>query len=117
MKTRIGMEFHIDYAHRLEGHKLCGQHHGHTAKILIEIEKDVIGGKKYLENMVMDFSDMKSICKETINKLDHRDLNSLFSMPTSEIIAAWIHNELLSKLPLKKVTFFEGRGKWCSIGA
>jgi 6-pyruvoyltetrahydropterin/6-carboxytetrahydropterin synthase len=115
MKTRLGMEFYIDYAHRLEGHTLCGRPHGHTAKIIVEIEGTVKGGQHYRDNMVMDFADMKAICREVLDKLDHHDLNQQFDMPTSENITAWIFEQLSKKMPVARVTFHEGQGKWCSI--
>ena len=56
------MTFYIDYAHNLPGHPLCGRNHGHTAKVLIEIEGDVKGGPSYKDNMLIDFAEMKRIC-------------------------------------------------------
>ncbi|MGN6558900.1 MAG: 6-pyruvoyl trahydropterin synthase family protein [Candidatus Nitrosocosmicus sp.] len=117
MKTRLGMTFYIDYAHNLPGHLRCGKEHGHTAKILIEIEGEVKGGPHYKDNMLIDFSDMKKICKTVLNELDHRNLNELFVMPTSEIITNWIYTQLIDKSPIVKVIFFEGEGKWCEVSS
>jgi 6-pyruvoyltetrahydropterin/6-carboxytetrahydropterin synthase len=117
MRTRIGIQFFIDYAHRLPGHILCGREHGHTAKVLVEIEGEVKGGPTYQDNMLIDFADMKRICKVVLDKIDHRNLNELFEMPTSEIIAQWIYQQLLDKIPVVKVTFYEGEGKWCEISS
>jgi 6-pyruvoyltetrahydropterin/6-carboxytetrahydropterin synthase len=115
MITRLGMEFTVDYAHSLPGHILCGREHGHTATILIEIEGEVKGGPRYQDNMLMDFSDMKRICKEVLDRIDHRNTNELFDMPTSEVIAKWIYQQLVGKIPIAKVTFYEGKGKWCEV--
>ncbi len=109
------MQFHIDYAHKLPGHVLCGREHGHTAKILVEIEGEVNGGPSYQDNMLIDFSEMKRICKVVLDNLDHRNLNELFVMPTSEVIVNWIYQQLIDKIPVVKVTFYEGEGKWCEI--
>jgi len=117
MRTRLGMEFYIDYAHKLKGHLLCGRPHGHTARIIIEIEGRVKEGKHYRDNMVMDFAEMKIISRKTLDKLDHHDLNKQFGMPTSENITKWIFEQLAKKMPVAKVTFHEGQGKWCSIGS
>ena len=117
MKTRLGMKFYNDYTHKLPGHKLCGREHGHTAKILIEIEGEVKGGPTYQENMLIDFAEMKRICKVALDNLDHRNLNELFVMPTSEIIADWIYMQLKEKIPVTKVIFYEGEGKWCEINS
>ncbi|MCP8310139.1 MAG: 6-carboxytetrahydropterin synthase [Candidatus Methylarchaceae archaeon HK01M] len=112
---KLGMEFWIDYAHSLKDHSKCEPMHGHTAKILIEIEGELKSGKTYQENMIMDFEDMKVICKEILEKLDHRNLNELFEFSTSENITKWIFDELSKRLPVCKVSFYEGKGKWCKI--
>ncbi len=111
------MEFYIDYAHRLPGHHLCGREHGHTAKVLIEIEGQIKDGPTYQDNMVIDFADMKKICKIVLDKLDHRNLNELFVMPTSEVIVKWIYQQLIEKISVVKVTFYEGSGKWCEVSS
>jgi 6-pyruvoyltetrahydropterin/6-carboxytetrahydropterin synthase len=116
MKLRIGMEFQIDYAHSLRGHKKCEPKHGHTSKVLIEIEGEVKGGRLYEENVVMDFDEMRSICKRVLDELDHRDLNEIFEFPTAENVSKWIYEKLKEKLPVCKVTVFEGEGKWCTVG-
>jgi hypothetical protein len=36
-------------------------------------------------------------------------------MPTSEIIANWIYHQLIERIPVAEVVFFEGNGKWCKI--
>jgi 6-pyruvoyl-tetrahydropterin synthase len=65
--------------------------------------------------MIVDFGEMKQICEGILKKLDHRDLSELFDMPTSENITNWIFESLSSVLPLRRVTFFEGNGKWCTV--
>ncbi len=105
MKTRLGMKFYIDYAHKLPGHKLCGREHGHTAKILIEIEGEVKGGPTYQDNMLIDFAEMKRICKVVLDNIDHRNLNELFVMPTSEIIVDWIYSAIKRKNSCDKSNF------------
>jgi 6-pyruvoyltetrahydropterin/6-carboxytetrahydropterin synthase len=117
MRTRLGMKFYIDYAHNLPGHALCGRYHGHTATVLIEIEGELKGGSTYQDNMLIDFADMKRICKVVLDKLDHQNLNEIFDMPTSEIVAQWLYQQLIEKIPVVKVTFFEGEGKWCEISS
>ena len=50
---------------------------------------------------VMDFSELKSICKPWIEKLDHSYLNDIQGLnnPTSENIAIWLWNNLITSLP------------------
>jgi len=105
----------VDYSHLLNGHPRCGVPHGHTAKVIVEIEGDVRGGSSYKDNMLIDFHDMKEKCWSVLEKLDHKDLNQIFEYPTAENITKWIFDKLDEKLQLSRVTFFEGEGKWCTI--
>lgn len=112
---KIGYQFWLDYGHSLKGHPKCGRKHGHTAKILIEIEGTIKGGPTYRDHMLMDFDDMKKTCKSVLDQLDHNDLDAKFEFPSSENIAQWIFHELAKQLPVSRVTFYEGNGKWCTI--
>ena len=38
MKTRLGVSFEIDFAHTLRGHPKCGKPHGHTSRIIVEVQ-------------------------------------------------------------------------------
>lgn len=90
MKTKLGMEFEIDFSHILKGHPKCSQPHGHTSRILVEIGGEVKNGNNYQDNMVMDFDEMRKVCWQIIEKLAHKDLNTFFEFPTSENISMWI---------------------------
>mgnify|MGYP001348518583 CR=1 FL=1 len=46
MKTRLGVSFEIDFAHTLRGHPKCGKPHGHTSRIIVEVQGDVKGGRR-----------------------------------------------------------------------
>tara|TARA_B100000959_G_C14985949_1_gene625612 strand:- start:2068 stop:2520 length:453 start_codon:yes stop_codon:yes gene_type:complete len=115
MKTKLGVEFEIDFAHTLRGHPKCGKPHGHTSRIVVEVEGDVKKGDSYQDNMVIEFDAMKKLCWETIQELDHRNLNELFDFPTSENIAGWIFDHLKDKIPVSSIKFFEGTNKYCEI--
>ena len=115
MKTRLGVEFEIDFAHTLRGHPKCGKPHGHTSRIIVEVEGDVKKGDSYEDNMVIEFDEMKKICWETIQKLDHTNLDNMFDFATSENIAMWIFDNLKEKIPIHSVKFFEGNNKYCEI--
>ncbi len=43
LKTRLGMQFYLDYIHKLPGHVLYGWENGSTAKVLVEVEWEVKG--------------------------------------------------------------------------
>lgn len=114
-KTRVGVEFWVDYAHSLMGHAKCSVRHGHTGQVIVEVEGEVKGGKSFEENVVMDFGELKRICEETLRQIDHKDLDEVFEYPTTENITHWLFNQLSKKLPVVRITFFEGKGKWCTV--
>lgn len=111
------MQFNIDYAHSLEGFSKCYEKHGHTAKIIIEVEGQVEGGDEFEENILLSFEELKTQCRTVLDKLDHKDLNKMFTHPTAERITKWIYNQLSEELPVSvaRVTFFEGKRKWATI--
>lgn len=115
MKTKIGMEFEIDFSHILKGHPKCGQLHGHTSIIQVEISGETSSGNSYQDNMIMDFDEMRGKCWNVISQLDHKDLNTIFEYPTSENITSWIFKNLKNQIPISSVKFYEGNGKWCIV--
>jgi 6-pyruvoyltetrahydropterin/6-carboxytetrahydropterin synthase len=112
---KLGMEFSIDYSHRLEGHPTCGRDHGHTAKVIVEVRGRLGEGQGYRAHMLLDYSELKEKVRQVLARLDHRNLNELFEYPTSENICRWIFEELSKSLDVVRVTFYEGYGKWCTV--
>lgn len=96
----IFKEFTFEAAHRLPnlpaGHK-CSRLHGHSflVRVFVEGELDPRLG------WVMDFADLKAVCKPVIERLDHYYLNDIEGLenPTSERIAVWIWGQLKPTLP------------------
>jgi len=72
-------------------------------------------GSTYEDNMVIEFDEMKKICWQTIQQLDHTDLDNMFDFPTSENIAMWIFEHLKDKIPISGVKLYEGNNKYCEI--
>ena len=106
------MEFFVDYSHHLPGHPKCGVLHGHTARIIVELFGE-IGS----DGMIMDFKDMETKAWDILSQIDHKDLNQKFDRPTSENITNWVFSELKKTIPVTRVQFYEGQGKWCIVEA
>jgi 6-pyruvoyltetrahydropterin/6-carboxytetrahydropterin synthase len=126
VNAKLGMEFFVDYSHLLPGHPKCGVIHGHSDMIIVEVSGNIRSNssspsaarKDVTAWMIMDFSEMKDRVWKVLERVDHKDLNELFDVPTSENIVSWIYSQLKkSRLNVSKVTFFEGNGKWCSVEA
>jgi 6-pyruvoyltetrahydropterin/6-carboxytetrahydropterin synthase len=67
MRTKIAKEFHWEMSHRLPFHEgECRNIHGHTYKLLVEIQGEVNGN-----GMLMDYYDIKKLVNPLIQKLDH----------------------------------------------
>ncbi len=64
---KIAKEFHWEMGHRLPEHfGKCKNIHGHSYKMIVEIEGDVLES-----GMVMDYYDLKKIVKPIVEELDH----------------------------------------------
>ncbi|HHX82573.1 MAG TPA: 6-carboxytetrahydropterin synthase QueD [Pseudomonadaceae bacterium] len=97
---QIFKEFRFEAAHLLpnvpDGHK-CKRLHGHSFRVEVHVE-----GPMHAEfGWVMDFADISAAVKPVIARLDHYYLNDIPGLenPTSEVLAAWIWDELLPALP------------------
>jgi len=101
MPTTLVKSFGFESAHFLPnvkpGHK-CGRVHGHSFKVDIEVTGEIDPHTGW----VLDFADIKAVCKPLELELDHRFLNHDvpgLENPTSEVIARWIWNRLKPELP------------------
>lgn len=96
----IFKEFTFEAAHRLPNlppeHK-CSRLHGHSFRVRV----CVAGAVDERTGWVMDFGDIKAVCKPVIDELDHRYLNEIPGLenPTSERIAMWLWARLRPLLP------------------
>jgi 6-pyruvoyltetrahydropterin/6-carboxytetrahydropterin synthase len=87
---RIAKEFRWEMGHRLPEHfDKCRNIHGHSYKMLIELE-----GEVQSTGMVMDYYDLKKLVKPLVENLDHA---FLVYKEDKEII------EFLDKMKSKKV--------------
>lgn len=100
----IFREFTFEAAHRLphvpEGHK-CARLHGHSYRVEVHVKGEV--GQD--TGWVMDFGDLRAAFQPLQEQLDHRYLNEVPGLenPTSEILARWIWDRLVGRLPLSAV--------------
>lgn len=78
--------FEVSAAHKLDldYDSPCANLHGHNWKISVTCQSDTLDSN----GMVLDFKNIKKFVQR---KLDHKNLNSVFSFnPTAENIAYWI---------------------------
>ncbi len=64
---KIAKDFHWEMGHRLPEHfGKCKNIHGHSYKMIVEIEGDV-----QQSGMIMDYYDLKKIVNPVVDELDH----------------------------------------------
>lgn len=85
----LTLTFAFEAAHCLEGYEgECGRLHGHTYRLEVTVK-----GPVQANGMVVDFSALKSLVRETvIKRVDHQYLNEVFPfVPTCEnlILRFW----------------------------
>lgn len=91
---------HFDAAHALRGYPgKCKDLHGHTWDIEV-----TVGGDRLDEvEILYDFGDLKRLLAETLDVLDHTNLNEVppFDVlsPTGENLARHLYDALAGKLP------------------
>lgn len=95
----IFIDTHFAGAHHLRDYPGdCEKPHGHNWKVKVTVRATALDRC----GMGIDFKVLKATVKESIDKLDHRDLNTLpyFTVknPSSEYIAEFLFNDLLPRL-------------------
>ncbi|MFQ5480543.1 MAG: 6-carboxytetrahydropterin synthase QueD [Thermodesulfobacteriota bacterium] len=90
-------------AHNLRGYEgACERLHGHNWHVEVSIEAEKTGPMGF----VMDFKELKAATAAIIDKLDHRYLNETPPFteinPSAELIAKFIHDELVKIINDKK---------------
>ena len=100
-KTEISSAHQLPNAYNEKCHNL----HGHTYKVLVEIKTPVL-----VNDMVIDFK----LLKDRIDYFDHKNLNDLITMPTTERLAETLYYIILvavTEAEIKnakvKITVFE----------
>jgi 6-pyruvoyltetrahydropterin/6-carboxytetrahydropterin synthase len=97
----LARSFRFEAAHRLPaapaGHP-CRELHGHS----YEVEIHIGGPLKAEQEWVLDYAEIDAAFEPLRGRLDHTLLNDLSGLenPTSEVLAAWIWDEMQPRLPL-----------------
>lgn len=98
MTTTIRKEFRFEAAHQLPFHDgKCARLHGHSWKLTVELEGEVLVLDGPKRGMLADFGEVKSAVQPFVDAyLDHHHLNvsTPLESPTSEAIAAWVFEAL-----------------------
>ena len=113
---QLTVEIQFSAAHQIEGHSgPCSRLHGHNYNAVITVSGDQLND----QGMLLDFGELKDICREVIAPLDHTFLNDLpafaSSNPTAEALARHIFHGVAPKLAsasqsrvhLDRVTVYE----------
>lgn len=91
-------------AHHLRDYEgPCARMHGHNYRVEI-----TVAGPQPLQNgMLLDFGELKAICDEVLDAMDHQCLNDLADFQkqnvTAENIAAHIYHSVAEKMPFAGV--------------
>ncbi|HOQ49489.1 MAG TPA: 6-carboxytetrahydropterin synthase QueD [Candidatus Kapabacteria bacterium] len=110
--------FEFEAAHQLpdqECYGACGNLHGHTYKLIIEVEGQI---NEY--GWVMNFKDLKSIVKtKVVDVLDHSFINDIIPLSTAENIILWIEQQIKADIEqyakLKSIVLFETSNSYAKI--
>jgi 6-pyruvoyltetrahydropterin/6-carboxytetrahydropterin synthase len=110
----IGKEFTFEAAHFIPGHDKCGEMHGHTYRVTLELQGPVLD-----DGMIMDFHDLSVVKELLVKQYDHIALNLFFRIPSVENITELLYIDITSLLP-KGITIHslkvqEGEGGYAKI--
>jgi 6-pyruvoyltetrahydropterin/6-carboxytetrahydropterin synthase len=83
----VWKKFHFDAAHHLPYYLgLCHNPHGHRWFLDVGVTGEVQSGS----GMIIDFSELKEIINNILEKFDHHDLNDVIPNPTAEHIIEYL---------------------------
>ena len=121
---KIGRVFWFEAAHHLPNHEgKCRNRHGHSYKLLVEVEGPVQAEapkpSHYIHpeaGMVMDYGRLKQVVTDLVlDRMDHAYLNDIFPNPTAENMVIYIATILKHQLlpaTLTKVELWETRNSY-----
>ena len=107
MITTVTKKFRFEAAHRLkhlpDTHK-CSRPHGHSYVFTVEITGRIDPEMGWF----VDYAEIGRVVNPIVEKLDHRDLNKMFSwITTAENLAVWIYDAIKVDLPITRIVLKE----------
>jgi len=112
--AHIWRRYRFEAAHQLPnvpaGHQ-CGRMHGHGFEVILHVNQGIAH-----QHMGIDFDHLDLLWKPLQQQLDGHCLNHITGLenPTSEVISAWIWQQLKPQLPqLSWVTVYETHTSGC----
>lgn len=101
-KVYVTKRFSFEAAHYLPNYNgKCANLHGHSYKLEVTFSdvKNFIGHEddnyKAEDYMVIDFTKLKKFVEEEVtSKLDHINLNSVYTIPTAEVMCVYIYESI-----------------------
>lgn len=102
----VTKEFRFEAAHALphlpHWHK-CRNLHGHSYRFRVEVD-----GEPDERGFVIDYAEISADVNPIVRKLDHQNLNDLFTFhTTAENLAKWLYEQISEKVPVSRIVFFE----------
>lgn len=92
--VEIFKRFTFEAAHTLPQYPAI---HGHSYSVEVRCQGEA------LEGYVMPEDEFDAALTDVRAQLDHRMLNDLIAVPTSENIARWLWQQLAERLPLSEI--------------
>uniref|UniRef100_A0A6M3KZY1 Putative 6-Pyruvoyl tetrahydrobiopterin synthase n=1 Tax=viral metagenome TaxID=1070528 RepID=A0A6M3KZY1_9ZZZZ len=118
MKVTVTRRFTFSYAHSLIEHPKCGNIHGHNGVLEVEVSGQI----NEKTGMIIDFQDLNEVIvvRKILSILDHKNLNDLFTFPTtSENLVCFIWDKLVSlesnSIKFERVRLYETESCWAEI--
>ncbi len=101
----ITKEFAFHASHFLPNYNgSCESLHGHTYRLHVSVKADI----DLSNGIAYDFCEIKRIVKENVIKyLDHKHLNDLIAVPSTENLCVFIWGKLEKVLPVYEIKLWE----------
>ena len=105
----LKVESSFSAAHHLLNYDgACENQHGHNWRVEVYAK----GTQLNKSNLLLDFKILKRELNEVLDKLDHKDINTLDDFqntsPSSEVLSKYIYEKMKEKIPfISKVSVWE----------